>query len=189
MWSRPFTLAGPYGDDLLAPQIAFSPAGDATVGFGVFSEQYPWISRGVITTRAASGKLSHPRPVPNAKQILSLAYDGSALELLTGASPPGVTCCGSAWGVKFSNGRFGRLQALVNGIQGATFGGLAGLPKNAHARRGRHGRRRVGEPVARSRPVPCEPRAHAGDHLAPGAVRRATETRSQRDRLDGDEQH
>jgi hypothetical protein len=129
VWSRPFTLAGPYGDDLLPPQIAFSPQGDATVGFGVFNEQYPWISRGVITTRAASGKISGPRPVPNAKEILSLSYDGQALELLTGASPANVTCCGSAWGVQLAHGKFGGLTQLVSDIQGATFGGLVGFPK------------------------------------------------------------
>jgi hypothetical protein len=67
--------------------------------------------------------------VPNAKEILGLAYDGPALELLTGASPSNVTCCGSAWWVKFAHRKFGGLRPLVSDIQGATFGGLIELPK------------------------------------------------------------
>ncbi len=128
-WSPPFRLAGPYSNDLLAPQIAFSSTGEATIGFGVIDQDFPWISRAVLVTRSAGGGLSGPRRVPNAKELLALAYDGSTLELLTGTGPSGLTCCGSAWTAAFAHRRFGHLAPLVTGLENAASGGLAALAK------------------------------------------------------------
>lgn len=127
-WSRPFTVAGPYEADLLAPQIAFSPAGAAAVGFGVFNEDFPSDSRAVISTRAADGAIGGPRRVPSAEELLSLGFDGSALELLTGDAPAGITCCYSAGTVTFARGRFTHRQTLLDSLDGAALGGLVGLP-------------------------------------------------------------
>jgi hypothetical protein len=127
-WGHPFALAQPGSLDDIAPQLAFSASGAATAAFGIEDVDTPGVSQAYLTTRSAQGAVSGARPIPGAEQILDLAYDGSALELLTGASPPGLTCCSSAQVIQVSpGGRAGRARTLIGGLAGATSGTLVTL--------------------------------------------------------------
>jgi hypothetical protein len=65
---------------------------------------------------------------PGAEQVLSLAWRGRTLELLTGDSPAGQSCCSTAGVVPMTaGGRFGRPRTLVGGLGGATVGKLVVL--------------------------------------------------------------
>jgi hypothetical protein len=127
-WSRPFTLAGPYRDDILPARIAFSPAGEAAVAFGVVNEDAPQVSAAFLTTRSPDGRLAKPRRVPRAQQILDLAYAGAALQLLAGNSSARFSCCSGARTVTFAGGRFGGARLLIGGLDGAALGNLVTLP-------------------------------------------------------------
>src|SRR5262249_17532553 len=94
-WGRPFRLAPPASLDVIPPQIAFAPSGAATVGYGIQDEDSPANSIAFEAGRSARGKLSAPRKIGGAQQILSLGYNGRTAELLTGASPRGLSCCSS----------------------------------------------------------------------------------------------
>jgi hypothetical protein len=126
-WSRPFTLAGPYAEDIAPPQLAFGPGGEAAVGFALFNPDFPGHSEALISTRAPNGKLARPRKVPKAQEVLALAYDGSALELLIGSSPARFTCCSRARAVTFGGGKFTNQRTLVSNVNGAALGALVPL--------------------------------------------------------------
>ncbi len=76
----------------------------------------------------ASGRILSPRRVPGSQEVLALAYDGSALQLLTGTSPTRFACCSSAEAIRFSGGRFGSARGLVGGLAGATVGSVLTVP-------------------------------------------------------------
>ena len=78
--------------------------------------------------RAADGATSPTWPIPDASQILSLAYDGSGLEMLTGSTSGGLDCCSSSQAVRFTAaGALEHPQTLVGGLTGSTLGQLVVL--------------------------------------------------------------
>jgi hypothetical protein len=127
-WSRPFALAGPYAGDIAPAQVAFGPSGEATAAFALFDPDFPQRSEALVSVRAPNGKLARPRRVPNAQEVLALAYDGGALTLLTGTSASQFSCCGSARARTFGGGGFSRGRTLVRGLNGAALGALVALP-------------------------------------------------------------
>lgn len=126
-WSRPVRLAGPFSLDLLPTQITFAPDGRAAVAFGLQDEDHPATSESFIVPRSASGRFGRARQVP-AQQVLDLAFEGQTLELLTGRTSPGKTCCSSAGLVGFSGRSFGRTRTLVDTLTGEAIGRLLALP-------------------------------------------------------------
>jgi hypothetical protein len=121
-------LAGPYAGDLLPAQIAFSNSGDAAVAFALYNPDFPQRSQALVSGRTAAGKLTRPRRVPNAQEVVALAYDGSALELLTGSSPNQFFCCSRAQAISLVKGRFRQKRTLASDLNGAALGGLVALP-------------------------------------------------------------
>lgn len=127
-WGRPFALSPPTALDDIAPELAFSPSGATAAAFGIQDVDTPGVTQAYLTTRSAQGALSAPRSIGGAAQILGLAYDGSTLALLTGASPAGLTCCSSAQLVQIApGGRVSRARTLVGGLAGFTSGTLVTL--------------------------------------------------------------
>ncbi len=127
-WGRPFQFAAPGTLDVLAPQLAFSPVGAAAAAFGIQDVDTPGTSQAYLTLRSAQGAVGQATPVAGASQILALAYDGRALELLTGVSPSDQICCSSAQAVQVgADGRPGPPRTLVGGMTGATLGSLETL--------------------------------------------------------------
>jgi hypothetical protein len=127
-WERPFQFAAPGSLDLLAPQLAFSPAGTTAAAFGTEDVDTPGTAQAYLAIRSAGGAVGTPRAVAGQRQILALAYDGSALELLTGSSPSDQVCCSSAQAIKVgAGGDAGRPRTLVGGLTGATLGQLLTL--------------------------------------------------------------
>lgn len=110
---------------MLAPQLAFSSSGITAVSFGVQDADDPATSTAYAAWRTAGARLSKPRRVPEAQQVLGLAFDGDALELLTGNSPAGDACCSSTGVVRMTGGKaFGHAHTLERGLAGATVGEL-----------------------------------------------------------------
>jgi hypothetical protein len=115
--------------DVLPAQIAFSAGGAAAVGYAVQDEDNPAGSNAFATTRSARGRPSRSRQIRNAQQVLALAYDGRNLELLTGTSARGDSCCSSVNTLRSgAGGGFGPRQRLIGGLAGATVGRLVSLP-------------------------------------------------------------
>jgi hypothetical protein len=127
-WGRPFRLAQPQTTDLTPARIAFSATGEAAVAFGTQAEDNPALSSAFVASRSPQGRLGAPRAVPAAKQVLDLAFDGAALELLTGTASAANTCCDSVGAVELKGGRFARTRTLVSKLTGATLGLLSGSP-------------------------------------------------------------
>jgi hypothetical protein len=112
----------------VGPQVAFSPGGAAGIAFTVQDEDNPATSSPFATWRSASGALSAPRQIPGAADVLGLAWFGRSLQLLTGGSEAGQTCCSTAGAIGMTApGRFGPQKRLVSGLAGATAGQLVGL--------------------------------------------------------------
>ncbi|MBV8940464.1 MAG: hypothetical protein JO240_01885, partial [Solirubrobacterales bacterium] len=126
-WTRPFQIAGPFSRDVIPARIAFSSSGEATIAFGVFDEDFPSVSEARIVVRSPAGQLARGRRVPGADQVLDLAYDGPTLELLTGTSRTGHTCCATVRAVPFTHGGFGAGRTLATGLGGVTLGSLLAL--------------------------------------------------------------
>jgi hypothetical protein len=127
-WGRPFRLAPPQSTDVTPAQLAFSPAGEAAVAFGTQDEDNPADARAFVALLSPNGKLSAPRAIPGAQQVLDLAFDGPTLQLLTGGASSGRTCCDSVGVVPFRGGRFGRERTLASKLTGVTLGWLMALP-------------------------------------------------------------
>jgi hypothetical protein len=127
-WGRPFQFAAPGSLDYLPPQLAFSAAGSAAAAFGVEDVDTPGVSQAYLTSRSPSGVVGRPRTISGAQQILAQAFDGAALQLLTGTSPQGQTCCSTAQAIQLSaRGHLGGPRTLVRGLTGATLGRLLTL--------------------------------------------------------------
>jgi hypothetical protein len=127
-WSEPFQFAKPGLLDLIPAQLTFSPDGAAAAAFGVQDVDTPGVSQAYLTIRSAGGAVSPPFAIGSARQLLALAYDGSGLELITGTSPQGLTCCSAAQAVRLTaGGSFQRPRTLVGGLTGATEGQLLTL--------------------------------------------------------------
>jgi hypothetical protein len=127
-WGPRFQLAAPGGLDTIPAQVAFSAAGAAAASFGVTDLDNPAVSNAFVTLRSPGGAVGTPLHVPGAQQILSLTFDGSSVELLTGTSPAGLACCSAAQAVQLTNrGRFMRARTLVSGLVGDSLGQLVTL--------------------------------------------------------------
>jgi hypothetical protein len=135
-WSSPFRLAPPATLDLLPSRIGFSSDGAAAVSFAVHDADNPSVSTAYVTLRSPAGRLSGPRRVAGAQEVLDLAWTppparrpaGTALELLTGTSPAGLSCCSSARLVRTRpGGGFGAPRTLIDGLTGATVARLLTL--------------------------------------------------------------
>jgi hypothetical protein len=100
------------------------------VAFGLYNIDFPDQSRGLLSTRSQAGKLSRMRQVPNAQEVLALAYDGAALQLLTAISPRGVACCSTARALTLTSGRWGHKRTLLTDLNGAALASLVALPKS-----------------------------------------------------------
>ena len=130
-WSAPFDLVKPGSMDYLPAQLAFSPTGSAAAAFAIGDVDTPGSSQAYLVVRAASGAISAPWTIPRASEILSLAFDGSGLEMLTGTTSSGLDCCSSAQAVRLTvNGTLQAPQTLVGGLEGATLGQLVKLADN-----------------------------------------------------------
>jgi hypothetical protein len=127
-WGRPFEFAPPGSLDTIPAQIGFSGAGAVAAAFGVGNIDDAALSDAFLTVRSARGAVGRPARVPGAQQVLSLAFDGSSVELLTGTSPTGWACCSSAQAIAVTGrGAFGRARTIVSGLAGATLGQLVTL--------------------------------------------------------------
>lgn len=126
-WSDPFRLAGPFALDPSPARIAVSGTGQSAVGFGLGNQDDASFGEGFATLRSAAGGLSGARRVPDAKQVLDLAYDGPVPYLLTGNSS-GEPCCSSADVTSFNGGQPTGTRQLVGGLSSATVGTLLTLP-------------------------------------------------------------
>ena len=129
-WSRPFQFAAPGTLDVLAPELAFSPGGAAAAAFGIQDVDTPGTAQAYLTLRSAGGGVGSAKPIVGAGAILSMAYDGTSLELLTGTSPAksNLICCSSAEAIQIGpGGAAARPRTLVGGLGGATLGRLVTL--------------------------------------------------------------
>jgi hypothetical protein len=127
-WSKPFEFAKPGTLDYLPAQLAFSANGGSAAAFGIEDVDTPGSSQAYLTSRSPGGALGVPLQIGGAQQILALSFDGGALELLTGASPAGQSCCSSAQAIQLSaRGQLGRARTLVGGLTGDTLGQLLTL--------------------------------------------------------------
>jgi hypothetical protein len=69
-----------------------------------------------------------PHKIAGASQVLAVAYAGSALELIVGATPGMLDCCSSAEALRIAaGGAVRQRQTLVNGLTGAALGRLIPL--------------------------------------------------------------
>jgi hypothetical protein len=126
-FSRPQQISAPADADRIAAVAAISPAGVTAAGFGTSDEQEPGDSSASLAIGPQAGPFGTPRTVPNAQQVLSLAYRGSVLELLIGTSPHKLEfgtlepCCSevevvpvpATWG-------FGARHTVIDRLNGAT---------------------------------------------------------------------
>jgi len=83
-----------------------------------------------VISRSAAGRLGPLRTIPGAQEVLDEAFVGGSLELLTGSSPKGYTCCSSVKLVSSRGGSFAAAKTLVRGLTGATVGRLLSMPGN-----------------------------------------------------------
>jgi hypothetical protein len=127
-WTAPFQFAAPGTLDLVGPVVAVSASGSGAAAFGLRDVDTPGSSRAYVTLRPAHGPPGKPIALPGAQQVLAAAYDGSSLELLTGAATASEVCCSSAQAVQVSpGGRVARARTLVGGLAGAAQGQLLTL--------------------------------------------------------------
>lgn len=127
-WGPPFDLVKAGALDYLPTELAFAPSGSAAAGLAIEDVDTPGSSQAYLVVRAADGAISPTWPIKGASQILALAYTSSGLELLTGATAPGLDCCSSAQAATFTGGgTLERAQTLVGGLAGATLGQLVKL--------------------------------------------------------------
>jgi hypothetical protein len=131
-WSAPFEFTKPGTLDVVAPVLAVSGSGAAAAAFGIQDVDTPGVSQGYVTLRPAHGPPGNAIAIAGAQQVLDAAYDGGALELLTGAAPSTQTCCSAAQAIQLSaGGAVGRARTLVGGLAGATQGRLLTLKNGA----------------------------------------------------------
>lgn len=126
-WAPPFRIAGPYSLDVLSPQLAFSSSGETAVGFGVHNEDHAITSQGFAAVSGKNGKLGGALRVPNAQEVLAVAYDGTDPVLLIGASQGSRPCCSSARLVRVVGGKLQGTRTVIQRLTGATDGQLVAL--------------------------------------------------------------
>jgi hypothetical protein len=126
-WSHPFRFDGPFIGDVVAPQLAVSARGEAAVTFALQDEDLPWLSQALLALRTPSGRVSRLR-VPGAREVLDAAFVGQSLELLTGGSPAGQSCCSAAQALATRGSAFSVRGRLLTRLTGATVGSLVTLP-------------------------------------------------------------
>jgi hypothetical protein len=130
-WGRPFRLAPPYTTDLTPATVAVGSAGQAAAAFSAQDEETPAVSNPYVAMRSAGGRVAPPQAVPRAQLVLDLAFRGRALELLTGNSETGKSCCSTVQASSLASGGSGRPQTLVSKLAGTTTGSLTQLPSGS----------------------------------------------------------
>jgi hypothetical protein len=123
-WGRAFRLAGPVTADLTASRVATAASGTIAVAYSRYDQDSPTGSQAYLVLRSPQGRLTGPRPVPRAQQVLDLTYNRSSLELLLGGSERGQACCSYARVSTASGGGIGRPRTVVDGLAGFTLGRL-----------------------------------------------------------------
>lgn len=127
-WGQPYDLAPPQSLDVLPPQLVLSSDGSAAAAFGFQDVDAPGSAQGYVSLVARGGTVSGPQIISGTRQVLDLAFDGHSLELLTGSSPDGQTCCSAVQAVPIGPGGVpGAPRPLVGGLTGATLGHLVTL--------------------------------------------------------------
>jgi len=127
-WGRPFQLVKPGTLDYLPPQLAISPSGAASAGLGIGDVDTAGSTQAYFVSRSAGGKVAALHRIGGASQVLALAYAGSVLELIVGATPGTLDCCSSAQALRVSaGGALRQRQTLVSGLTGATLGQVVPL--------------------------------------------------------------
>lgn len=122
-FGRPFTIAPAALRDLTPALLAFAPSDAAAAAFGAAPEDDTTRSAGLLSAQALNGVFAPPRTVPGTQQVLSLAYRGSELVLLTGSSVGQNPCCSRARTVAAS-GSFGTGHTVITGLAGPALGRL-----------------------------------------------------------------
>lgn len=97
------------------------------MAFTAQDEDDPASSSALVALRSSAGRLSAPRTVPGAREVLGEAFDGAALDLLTGTAAPADACCSSVGVSSLAGGRFGSRRTLLRGLAGSTIGYLTPL--------------------------------------------------------------
>jgi hypothetical protein len=127
-WSRPFRIAGPTSLDVLPAQLAVSSSARFAVGFGFQNEDNTANSSAFATLRQLPGRSGGAGRVPDAQQVLGLAFSANGLELLTAGSPRGKACCSTAHITSFDGRVFGRPRTVLRNLTGDAAGRLLALP-------------------------------------------------------------
>jgi hypothetical protein len=127
-WGSPFEFTKPGSMDLIPTQLALAPNGAAAAAFGVQDVDTPGDSQAFVAPRSARGTVGNPLAIGSAQQVIALSYDGSALELLTGAAPGSLACCSAVQAVRLTaGGTLQRPRTLIGGLTGPTYGQLLSL--------------------------------------------------------------
>jgi hypothetical protein len=127
-WDPPVRVSAPTVLDILAPMIGYSSRGEAAIGFNVQDADYVPHATAWVALRSPGRSPRTAQQVPRALEVLDLAYAGDTLELLTGTSPHGRSCCFSAQLTRRAPGSgFGRPRTLIEGLTGAPTGRLLAL--------------------------------------------------------------
>ncbi len=128
-WTPPLRLAAPVALDVLPAQVAFSPNGATAVGYSLENMDDPAGASARVLQGRGGSHFGPSRGLAGQQQILDLAYGPSGLELLTGSSAAGLSCCGQvrAFGPA-RGGSVGRAQTLFSSLAGATRARLISLP-------------------------------------------------------------
>jgi hypothetical protein len=120
-WQRPTRLAAPVALDVFGTQAALSAQGASAVGYGVMDVDDPATSDAFNLTRSSAGKISGPKRLAGAEQMLAVAWRDRTETVLTGSAARGETCCSTAR-TSLANGR--SAHTIVTELAGATDGHL-----------------------------------------------------------------
>ncbi len=110
--------------DATPVSIAFSPGGQAAVGFGFVNPDAPAGARAEVAQLSASGRALRVRVVPHTRQVLDLTYVGSTLQLLGGTSGGGLACCTEIQTLALGSRGFSAPRPLIRRLSGVALGRL-----------------------------------------------------------------
>jgi hypothetical protein len=126
-WERAFRLAGPETLDITAPRLAIAASGTVAVAYSRYDQDSPAKSQAYLVLRSPQGRVTGPRAVAGAQEVLDLSYSRSTLGVLFGGSERGKVCCSYARVGSVSGGGLGRTQTVVDGLAGFSLGRLIAL--------------------------------------------------------------
>lgn len=128
-WTRAVDISGSSSVDVLGPQIAASQAGAFAVSFNEVNMDFPATAAAFVALASPHGSFRTGRTAgPAVQEVLSLAFSGRTLELLTARSPVGLPCCTTVQVIRRqANGTLGRPHTIVSGVGGPAIGQLVPL--------------------------------------------------------------